>query len=26
MLYGIFRNKGLPLGKKDFLGRPRMAM
>jgi hypothetical protein len=25
-LYGIFRNKGVALGKKDYLGRPRMAM
>lgn len=26
MLYGIFRNKGVALGKKDYLGRPRMAV
>jgi len=25
-LYGIFRNKGVALGKKDYLGRPRMAV
>jgi hypothetical protein len=25
-LYGIFRNKGLPLGKRDFLGGLRMKM
>lgn len=26
MVYAIFRNKGLALGKMDFMGRPRMAM
>ena len=26
MLYGIFRNKGLALGKMDYMGRPRMAV
>ncbi|WP_310474132.1 DUF1993 family protein [Sandarakinorhabdus sp.] len=26
MVYGIFRNKGVALGKMDFMGRPRMAM
>ena len=25
MLYAILRNKGLPLGKMDFMGRPRIA-
>jgi hypothetical protein len=25
MIYGIFRSKGVALGKKDYLGRPRMA-
>ncbi len=25
-LYGILRNKGMPLGKRDFLGMPRMKM
>lgn len=26
MVYAIFRNKGLALGKTDFMGRPRIAM
>lgn len=26
MLYAIFRNKGLGLGKMDYMGRPRMAV
>jgi hypothetical protein len=26
MVYGIFRNQGLALGKMDYMGRPRMAL
>jgi uncharacterized protein len=26
MMYAIFRNQGLPLGKMDFMGRPRIAV